>query len=107
MPCPSALDPLLADARCPNIQGVIVRLGMEWLHACDYPEAPETRNVGCRSVFNVLDPMPGIVCAVHLAGVLIRVKCKTNRPISDGVSTNLNVSAIEFGHEALIAFGIP
>src|SRR5213079_575336 len=63
-PDPRAGSTIGAGIPRPNVQRVGVRIRMERLHAGDHAELAESRNVGLRDRFNVLDAWPAIVRVV-------------------------------------------
>src|SRR5215467_4769900 len=80
---------------------------MQWLHASDYSELAEAWNIGCRWVFDMLDPVSHILRSILGGRTCISIERQANRTIANCMGENLNTCAIQFRDKLFVFSRVP
>src|SRR3974390_2360637 len=107
IPGPGAGGAIGTDCRHPDLEGLVVRVGVQRLHAGDDREFSETPNVLRRDRLDVFDAMAAVFAVILMRGFLVGVEGGADGKIADGVGVDLNIAFVECGDGRLVLRDVP
>src|SRR5260370_2383170 len=104
---PRPLHTLRSYMGSPNLEGVVVRIRMEWLKAGDHSQASETRDILGADGLDVLDAVPHVLGVIRPPCLLVGVQGHAHGAVTDGVSEDLKAAAVQIYRPLFVLLRLP